>query len=102
MLVWTVTAPLVLFLWFALLRDNIRYVCVPVMIATFVFFVLIISMGLWVIIYSLWASSHWYLIFMHSINIAVLIYSIVIASCYRYWFASRDMLKTDDEEIDQA
>lgn len=104
MLIWTVSIPVLLFLCFTCLRDNIRYACIPVIIATLVFQVLIVIHALWVIawVVFLWQASHYYVIVAHTYNIIVLLITLCIAALYRYFFAKRDLLKADDEEIDAA
>lgn len=102
MLVWTITVPVGFFIWFGILRDNIRYVCIPIMIATAVFNILVVAMSLWVIIVGLYSASHWWVSLMHAINISVLIFTASITAIYGYFLARKDLLKTDDEEIDQA
>lgn len=98
-LVWTITIPAALFIWFGIIRDNIRYVCIPVMISTIVFQVLIFVLSLITIVHCLIAGNHWVIQLAHWVNIIVFSFSTVIAICYRRNFAARDLLKTDEEEI---
>lgn len=96
---WTVTIPAGIFLWFGLIRDNIRYTCIPVMIATVIFQVLITVLAVVIIVNCLISGNHWVVRFAHWVNLAVLAYSSMIALCYKYNYAKRDLLKGDDNEI---
>lgn len=37
LLVWTVNLPMIAFGWLGVMRDNLRYICIPVIIATAIF-----------------------------------------------------------------
>ena len=45
---------------------------------------------------------HWWVILSQTLNLYVFLNTIGIAFCYRYFFANKDLLKTDEEEIDVA
>lgn len=48
---------------------------------------------------SIVSPNHPLLRVIHVINICVLTFSVMIAACYRFNYAKRDLLKTDEEEI---
>ena len=56
-----------------------------------------------VVVYdALWAAGHWWVSVAMALNIVVLLGTILIATLYKLNFAKRDLLKSDEEEIDQA
>ena len=64
-----------------------------------VFQMLICVLSAIVIVNCLISGNHWVVRFCHWMNLTVLAYSSAIALCYKYNYARRDLLKTDDEEI---
>jgi hypothetical protein len=59
-------------------------------------------MALVVLYNGIWAASHWYISFSIVLNFVVLIIAICVAVLYRFFFAKRDLLKGDEEQIDAA
>lgn len=59
MLVWAVNLPIMIFAVFGVLRDNLRYVCIPIMIATAIFLVIITVLSGITIVHSIIAPNHW-------------------------------------------
>ena len=57
-------------------------------------------MAVWVVVMGLYQASHWWVSLMHAVNIAVLCVTTFVTVMYARFFAKRDLLKTDDEEID--
>lgn len=98
-LVWTVMIPTFSFLGLNLMRDNIKYTCIPVIIATAIFQVLIVVIAAIIIINVLISANTWYIRLCHIFNICVLVYCILIAALYKHYFSRRDLLKTEQEEI---
>ena len=98
-LVWAVTIPYLSFGLAYILRDNIRYVLIPIMIATMIWQILITILAAIIIGHSMKSPNFWWIRLMHLCNLGVLVFSILIASCYRHYFSRRDLLKTDEEEI---
>jgi len=69
------------------------------MISTIIFQVLIFVLSLITIVHCLIAGNHWLIQLAHWVNVIVFTLSAIIAICYRRNFAARDLLKTDEEEI---
>ena len=97
---WTIAIPIGCFSWFGVLRDNLRYVCIPIMIATAVFQIMIVLVSIVVLYYATTKASHWYVITAHWVNLLVLFFSLYAAICYYGCCSKRDLTKTDEEEID--
>lgn len=84
--------PTLSFIGLDVLRDNIKYACIPVIIATAIFQALIIVIAAIIVINVLISANTWYIRLCHIFNICVLLYSIVIAYLYKHYFSRRDLL----------
>ena len=91
--------PMIIFVWFGLLRDNLRFGCIPVIIATGIFQFLIFTLAMIVVVNCIICANNWIVRGAHIANIVVLVFSIIIASLYRNYYAKRDLLRTEEEEI---
>jgi len=69
------------------------------MITCMIFLILIIILAVISIIDSIIAGAFWAVQLAHIINFSVLAYSSMVAICYKRFFAKRDLLKSDEEEI---
>lgn len=99
-LVWTITVPTFSFMFMRLIRDNLRYVCIPLIVSTAIFYVMITVLSAICIVSSIISPSHWTKRLSHIINLSVLGYTIMIYFCYKFKYSKRDLLKTEQEEIE--
>jgi FlaA1/EpsC-like NDP-sugar epimerase len=104
MIIWMVTVPIFVFMWLRMLRDSMRYVCVPIIVACLVWQVLVVALAIDVNIKALFfgMAAHWWVILSQTLNLLVFLTAGAITLLYKKFYAKKDMLKTDEEEIDVA
>ena len=99
-LLWFVTVPMIMFYLSSVQRDSTRYIFVPFMVAGIVFVFLIFVFGGIVVIFSLFRANDILTQVAFAFCLVVLVYSTIMIVIYRLNYSKRDLIRTDDEEID--
>lgn len=99
-LIWFISIPVLFFLVMSFFRDATRYAMIPCMVTSVVFglFALCLSM---LSIFNMFLNGHGTLVkTAHGVNVLVYLYLQLFNGIYRYKYAKRDLLRTEEEEID--
>lgn len=99
-LLWFSSVPVIMFYLTTVSKDETRFMCIPFMIAGLVFTLLIVVFGVVVIVYALFDGNDRLTRYGFIACICVLAYSIFTTVFYRYRYSERDLIRTDEEEID--
>ena len=91
---------MILYAYASIAKDDTRFIFVPFMVAGIVFVLLIIVFGWVVIIFALFNANDYYTTAAFAFCIAVLFYSTALTVFYRYEYSQRDLMRTDEEEIE--
>lgn len=99
-LLWFVSVPIILFYIASISKDQTRFIFMPFMVASIVFVILIIIFGSVVIVFALFKGNDILTQVSFGFCIAVLFYSLIATLIYRYRYSRRDLVRTDEEEIE--
>ena len=99
-LIWFISIPVLFFLLMAFFRDATRYAMIPCMVTSIVFGLFALCLSL-ISIVNMFLNGHSTLVkTAHGVNVLVYFYTIFFTKIYRCKYAKRDLLRTEEEEID--
>jgi len=99
-LIWFISIPLGFFLIMTAFKDSVRYAVIPCMITSVVFVVFALVLSLMTIANILVNGRGIFVRSAHIANLFVYFYTQFFNSIYRYKYAKKDLLRTEEEEID--
>jgi hypothetical protein len=99
-LIWVISVPIILYIIALTFRDNLRYALIPCMIANLVFIFMTSVLSFVVVGFGLIRGSSTMVKAMHTANLSVLALTIISVAYYDRRFSSKDLLRTDEEEIE--
>ena len=99
-LIWFISIPLSFFFICGYFRDATRYALIPCMITSIVFLSFAMVLSLLSIINVLLNGNSYLIRGIHGGNLFVYLLCQLLNTCYRIKYSKRDLLRTEDEEID--
>lgn len=100
MLVWVISIPLAIFLVANAFRDNIKYSMYPFLIANMVFQFMLTILAFVCVVFAIFHGNSIAIKVTHAYNIFVVSICSMANWIYRIRYAKKDLLRTDEEEID--
>jgi len=101
MFVWFITVPFLFFVIFAYFKDPTRYLLVPLVVGANLVFVLVCTiLALIVVVFTLINGNSPTMRILTFVNCVILCWTILMNSIYRFKYSKKDLLRTDEQEID--
>ena len=99
-LIWFISIPASCFLIMAYFRDATRYAMIPCMVTSLVFLVFAVILSVVTIANILANGRSIFVRGAHAANLAVYLYVYLFSWIYRVKYSKKDLLRTEEEEID--
>lgn len=99
-LIWFISIPVGFFLFMTAFNDASRYAMIPCMITSVVFVIFALLLSLMTIANVLFNGRNIFVRTAHGANLFVYFYTQFFNSIYRCKYAKKDLLRTEEEEID--
>ena len=101
MFVWFISIPMILFGIFTYFKDPSRYMLVPLVVGANLVFVLVCSLlALVSITFTIIHGNTLVMRILTICNCVVLLWTVAMNEIYRIRFAKKDLLRTEEQEID--
>ena len=99
-LIWFISIPVGCFLVGTFFKDATRYALIPCLVTSLVFIVFAIFLSAITIFNVLLNGKSTMVRGMHGANIGVYVLCLFLNSCYHSRYAKKDLLRTEEEELD--
>ena len=99
-LIWFISIPAGFFLIMSFFKDASRYAMIPCMITSVVFMFMALVLSLMTVFNVLLNGRDVFVKSAHGANLFVFFYTQFFNSVYRYKYAKKDLLRTEEEQID--
>ena len=99
-LIWFISIPVSCFMIGAFFKDATRYSMIPCMVTSLVFLFFAFTLSAIVILNMILNGNGYMVQAVQGANIFVVIYCQLFNTCYRMKYAKKDLLRTEEEEVD--
>jgi Na+/proline symporter len=99
-LIWFISIPVSCFLIGAFFKDATRYTMIPCMVTSLVFMVFALALSIATIVNMLANPNSFIVQILQGYNILVYLICQLLNFIYRVKYAKKDLLRTEEEEID--
>ena len=95
---WMMSVPIVVYLVASFFRDSFRYLMAPFLVADIVYCVAISFLAAVTIAFTIVEGNSEWMRLCHTMNLGTFIVTITLSTIYDFFYAKRDLLRTDEAD----